>query len=140
MTFSDVTRAEKVSDLAPAWGYPLRSRTTLTKSALATQPVDQSMRLIPLSIPEIQAVHLNQKNLSFLHKWTNRGSLKWLEATENDKSILHFAKVTRFVGGQGLWGPKWGIVGSGLTPGSRPDGRTGTEPDPENPEKPEKPE
>ena len=107
-------------------GTPPRSWTTLTKSALATQPVDQSMRLIPLSIPEIQAVHLNPKNPSFLHKWTNRGSLKWLEATENDKYILHYAKVTRNFGGQGLWGPKWGTVGSGLTPGSRPDGRNWT--------------
>ena len=36
---------------------------------------------------------------------------------------------------------KWGTVGSGLTPGSRPDGRTPEipDPDPENPEKLEKP-
>ena len=35
----------------------------------------------------------------------------------------------------------WGTVGSGLTPGSRPDGRTPEipDPEPENPEKPEKP-
>ena len=35
----------------------------------------------------------------------------------------------------------WGTVGSELTPGTRPDGRTGPEPvpDPENPEKLEKP-
>ena len=34
---------------------------------------------------------------------------------------------------------KWGTVGSGLTPGSRPDGRTPEilDPEPENPEKPE---
>ena len=33
-----------------------------------------------------------------------------------------------------------GMVGSGLTPGTRPDGRTPEipDPDPENPEKPEK--
>ena len=36
----------------------------------------------------------------------------------------------------------WGTVGSGLTPGSPPDGRTPEipDPDPENPEKPEIPE
>ena len=35
----------------------------------------------------------------------------------------------------------WGTVGSGLTPGSRPDGRTPEipDPEPENPEKPENP-
>ena len=35
----------------------------------------------------------------------------------------------------------WGTVGSGLTPGTRPDGRTPEipDPEPENPEKPENP-
>ena len=44
-------------------------------------------------------------------------------------------------GAQGPWDPMWGTVGSGLTPGSRPDGRTPEipDPEPENPEKPENP-
>ena len=44
-------------------------------------------------------------------------------------------------GAQGPWDPMWGTVGSGLTPGSRPDGRIRTDPfpEPENPEKPENP-
>ena len=56
-------------------------------------------------------------------------------------SILHYAGVQKNFGGQGPWGPMWGTVGSGLTPGSRPDGRNWTHPfpDPENPEKPENP-
>ena len=55
---------------------------------------------------------------------------------------LHYASVGRYFGSQGPWGPMWGTVGSGLTPGTRPDGRTGTEPvpDPENPENLENPE
>ena len=41
-------------------------------------------------------------------------------------SILHYASVGRYFGSQGPWGPMWGTVGSGLTPGSRPDGRNWT--------------
>ena len=53
-------------------------------------------------------------------------------------SILHYAKESMNQWSQGLWSPKWGTVGSGVTPGLRPDGRT-----PEIPENstkiPEKP-
>ena len=56
-------------------------------------------------------------------------------------SILHYAKVTAAFGQDLPRDPMWGTVGSGLTPGSPPDGRTPEipDPDPENPEKPENP-
>ena len=66
-------------------GSPPSSRASRTKTGLAHQPVDQSTRLIPLSIAELKPVLLHPKNLSFLHKWTNRGSGKWLGPTENGK-------------------------------------------------------
>ena len=38
-------------------------------------------------------------------------------------SILHYASVTWYFGGQGPWDPMWGTVGSGLTPGTCQDGQ-----------------
>ena len=53
----------------------------------------------------------------------------------------NYRKSRRNFRSQGSYGHIWGTIGSGLTPGSRPDGRTPEipDPEPENPEKPENP-
>ena len=53
-------------------------------------------------------------------------------------SILHYAKVMAAFGQDLPRDPMWGTVGSGLTPGSPPDGRTPEIPE-TDPEKPENP-